>query len=189
MLALALTGCGEKSADNAQAVTPEVVETIPAETPPLVKAAIAGNLTEIGAAGASAEIDATDALGRTPLHMAAFYGHPRTTALLISRGANIEAKDRIGMTPLHAAVISGGRREVETLIERNAEVTAKTDAGQTPLHLSAATGQPKLSQYLIAQGADPKSTDRDEETPLYYASRNGHPITTGVLKKYVSRKD
>ena len=34
VLALALTGCGEKSADNAQAVTPEVVETTPPETPP-----------------------------------------------------------------------------------------------------------------------------------------------------------
>ena len=82
-----------------------------------------------------------------------------------------------------------GRREVGTTSERNAEATAKTEAGQTPLHLAAATGQPKRTEYLIEQGADPKSTDRDEKTPLYYASRNGHPITTGVLKKYVSRNN
>jgi ankyrin repeat protein len=53
----------------------------------------------------------TDALGRTPLHMAAFYGRTRATELLLASGATIEVRDRIGMTPLHAAVLAGGRHQ------------------------------------------------------------------------------
>ncbi|MCB1967616.1 MAG: ankyrin repeat domain-containing protein, partial [Candidatus Accumulibacter sp.] len=94
---LALSGCSEKPADDTKAAESVAETPIAATAPALVQAAGRGDLTEIRALlDAGAEIDVTDALGRTPLHMAAFYGNPKTSALLIARGANIEARDRIG---------------------------------------------------------------------------------------------
>ena len=151
----------------------------------LIKATAEGDPKEIKALLDSGENTAAkDILGRTPLHIAAFYGHLKATQLLIAAGADINAKDLVGMAPLHAAVLSGGRREVELLLENKADIKATTDAGQTALHLSAATGQPKLTKYLIEQGADPQSKDVDGKTPLFYASRNQHPQTTALLKQY-----
>ncbi|MBL0167457.1 MAG: ankyrin repeat domain-containing protein [Propionivibrio sp.] len=56
--------------------------------PPLsAKAAIQGDLAAIKVLlEAGADINTRDALGRTPLHMAAFCGRPKTTELLISSG-------------------------------------------------------------------------------------------------------
>jgi ankyrin repeat protein len=59
-----------------------VVEDIPTAASPLAMAAIRGDLAEIKALlEAGAEVNVTDALGRTPLHMAAFYGRTKASEL------------------------------------------------------------------------------------------------------------
>ena len=180
---LALAGCGQDAGKTA--ATPANNEAQPSAESPLAKAAVQGNLGDIrDQLDKGADVNARDALGRTALHIAAFYGWPKTTELLIARGADINARDRVGMTPLHAAVISGGRAEVELLLRRKADIHARSDAGQTALHLSAATGQPKLSRYLIEQGADPRGEDSNGKTPLFYAEQNKHPQTTALLQQY-----
>lgn len=178
---LGLAACG-KPGDKAELPG---ANALPVAESLLIKATAEGDPKEIKALLDSGEnIAARDVLGRTPLHIAAFYGHLKASQLLITAGADINAKDLVGMAPLHAAVLSGGRQEVELLLENKADIKATTDAGQTALHLSAATGQPKLSKYLIEQGADPQSKDADGKTPLFYASRNQHPQTTALLKQY-----
>ena len=186
VLTLTIAGCGKN--DGEQDTTQAADDAQPVAESPLAKAVVRGNLAEIRAQlDADADINSRDALGRTPLHIAAFYGWPKTTELLIARGADVNAKDRVGMTPLHAAVLSGGRGEVELLLRRKAEVGAKTDAGQSALHLAAATGQPKLTRYLIEQGADMLGEDANGKTPLFYAQQNQHPQTTAVLEQYRAR--
>ena len=182
-LAVACGGCGQNTGKSAP--PPSGAEAPPVAESPLAKAATQGNLGDLrDQLDSGADIDSRDALGRTPLHIAAFYGWPKTTELLVSRGADVNARDRVGMTPLHAAVISGGRAEVELLLRRGADITARSEAGQTALHLSAATGQPKLSKYLIDQGADPRSQDSNGKTPLFYAEQNKHPQTIALLQQY-----
>ena len=159
-------------------------ENSPVVEPPLSRAVIHGDLTEITSLlNSGADINAKDALGRTPLHMAAFYGRVKTSELLIDKGAELNARDRVGMTPLHIAVISGGRQQVEALLDRKADITVQTDSGQTVLHLSAGTGQPKLTKFLIDRGADPRIRDADNKLPIDYAIQNKHPQTTLVLKQ------
>ncbi len=181
-LALSLSACGKQpEKPNAQIKT----EAPSTTSDPLTDAAIKGDPASAKALiEAGADVNAKDNLGRTPLHMVAFYGHLKVTELLIDSGADINAKDHVGMTPLHAAVLSGGRQEVQLLLDKKADIKAKSGAGQTALHLAAATGQPKLSKFLIERGADPESTDSNGKTPLSYAVQNKHPQTTSVLEAY-----
>ena len=184
---LGLSACGkqpEKSAVPEQAAAPvAAVET------PLIKATVQADLKAVkNLIDTGEDINAIDPLGRTALHMAAFYGNLKATELLLANGADITARDHVGMTALHAAVLSGGRQEVQLLLSKNADINAQSDSGQTALHLSAATGQPKLTKLLVDRGANPQIKDTDGKTPLFYAQQNTHPQTAGVLKPYYSKK-
>ncbi|MDR0379617.1 MAG: ankyrin repeat domain-containing protein, partial [Candidatus Accumulibacter sp.] len=81
----------------------------PAE-PALIDAIIAGNIEETRKfLAAGTDVNAVDALDRTPLHVAAFHGRTRIVKLLLANGAEVNARDQSALTPLHAAVISGER--------------------------------------------------------------------------------
>jgi hypothetical protein len=194
LLSLALSGCSKEPEDSVTlkpqpSSSSNTADDVPTSASLLAKAAIRGDMVEIRSLlDAGAQINVTDALGRTPLHMAAFYGRSKASELLLANGASIDARDRVGMTPLHAAVLSGGRHEVELLLDKKADANAKTDTGQSPLHLAAATGQPNVSRVLIEHGADPRSRDKNGKTPLFYAMRNKHPMTTEVLQQYGAKE-
>jgi len=180
VLFLALGACS-KEPDNAAAEKPPAVtvDDIPTAASPLAIAAISGDLAKIRSLlEAGAEIETTDALGRTPLHMAAFYGRTRATELLLASGATIEVRDRIGMTPLHAAVLAGGRHVVELLLDRKADPNARTDTGQTPLHLAAATGQPRVARLLIERGVPTRRARTSTARP-----RSSTPRATSIRSR------
>ena len=54
--------------------------------------------------GYQAEVNAVDAEGNTPLHVAAFAKYASTARFLLSLGAGLELQNKAGQTPLHAAV-------------------------------------------------------------------------------------
>ena len=187
--ALAAGGCGKNEGKPAPAEQPVLNGSFPMAEPALSNAVIVGNLAEIRKIiDAGTDINAKDALDRTPLHMAAFYGQTKIIDLLVANGAEIDARDHTGMTPLHAAAISGGRQSVQLLLDRQADIQAKNGEGQTALHLAAATGQPKLTKFLIDRGADLQKKDSDGKTPLSYAKKNYHPQTPAVLEQAAAKK-
>ena len=51
----------------------------------------------------SGDVNAKDKLGRTPLRIAAYWGHKEIVELLIAKGAEVNAKTAIGSTPLDRA--------------------------------------------------------------------------------------
>jgi len=85
---------------------------------------------------AGANVEARDAIGRTPLHSAVDAWKVNVVELLLDHGANTEAKDEKGQTPLHLAAEAGEADVVELLLERGADREAKDLCGETPLDLA-----------------------------------------------------
>ena len=63
-----------------------------------------------------ADVNARNAHGWTPLHVAAAGGDPAVVALLLQHGANVHAQSHIGTTPLDNAAMRGSRKAVIDLL-------------------------------------------------------------------------
>jgi ankyrin repeat protein len=104
--------------------------------------------------------------GFTPLHLAAFFRHSKSTELLLGRGADphVEATNGTGLHPLNSAVAGGNPTIVHLLLDRGADIDAPQQGGYTPLHGAAAAGDADLVALLLGRGADPALTTDDGRT-------------------------
>ena len=83
----------------------------------LLQATEAGDIMQMRALLAKgAEVNARNAYGWTPLHVAAAGGDPAVIALLLQHGADVHAQSHIGTTPLDNAMTRGGRKAVIDLL-------------------------------------------------------------------------
>lgn len=97
------------------------------------------------------KIDTANAVGETPLMMAALRAHVDAMKALIDRGA---AVNRPGWTPLHYAASGPSAAAVQLLLDRGAEVNARAPNGTTPLMLAARYGSEDSVALLLQKGAD-----------------------------------
>ena len=121
--------------------------------------------------------------GWAPLHLAAAFGGPQATALLLSHGAHLHRFSRNPMhnQPLHACVaLSQDCETVRLLIEQGADVNMAQAGGYTPLHQAAAAGLEELTRILLEAGADPARPCDQGKTPADYARERKHE---GVLQQ------
>ena len=98
--------------------------------------------------------------GFTPLHFAAFFGHPAAARLLAERGADLEARSTneqfaLDARPLHSAAAAGEREVCEVLLDAGADVNAVQHGGYTALLEARQSGNEELAQLLLERGADP----------------------------------
>ncbi|WP_088280721.1 ankyrin repeat domain-containing protein [Ideonella sp. A 288] len=117
------------------------------------------------------EVDAPNAVGETPLMMAALKGHTDWARRLLDKGARLE-KD--GWTPLHYAATGPAVPLVELLLDRGARVDARSPNGSTPLMMAARYGAEGSVTALLARGADPRL-------------RNDKDMTSGDFARSVGR--
>src|SRR4029453_13715464 len=83
----------------------------------LLQATEAGDIVQMQALLAKgAEVNARNAHGWTPLHVAAAGGDPAVIALLLQHGADVHARSHIGTTPPHNATTRGGGQAVIALL-------------------------------------------------------------------------
>ena len=100
----------------------------------------------------SADVNAKDKAGSTPLHQAANDGHKEIVELLIANGADVNAKDFDGFAPLHYAAWFGGNTEtVVLLIAAGADVNVKNKGGVTPLSLAELVLDWQSSETKVAK--------------------------------------
>ncbi len=81
-------------------------------------------------------IDATDADGNTPLHMAAYHGHTPVVAMLVERGATLTIANAAGSMPVHYASAQGQLEILDVLLQAEPSLVHERDEGHcTPLQL------------------------------------------------------
>eukprot|EP00163_Fabomonas_tropica_P029901 TRINITY_DN6583_c0_g3_i1.p1 TRINITY_DN6583_c0_g3~~TRINITY_DN6583_c0_g3_i1.p1 ORF type:complete len:130 (-),score=9.10 TRINITY_DN6583_c0_g3_i1:91-480(-) len=104
---------------------------------------------------ANANVNFTDANGRTALHFAAEKGQVDVVKALISHGADVDIQESPaldGSYPLHLAVRGGHVSTVTLLLHNDADPSTQDKYGFTPLHLAARFGHEKLVSMLLQHG-------------------------------------
>ena len=152
----------------------------------LFEACAAGEIERVERTLDGSTINTYSADGWTPLHLAAFFGHPTITELLLAHGADVTARSRNpnGNTPLHAALVGNHKLVVGLLIGRGADVNAADANGWCPLHLAAANNNLDAINALIAQGADVAAGNGEGLTPLSIAQEKNHREAAALLRKF-----
>lgn len=123
--------------------------------------------------------------GFTPLHLAAFFGHPDIARLLVEQGADTQAVARNPMRvmPLHSAAAARQFEIAKLLVDRGADVNASQELGFTPLHEAAQNGDVALTRLLLERGADREQATEDGRRATDFATAQGHEEVLALLGK------
>ncbi|ETN42405.1 uncharacterized protein HMPREF1541_01559 [Cyphellophora europaea CBS 101466] len=122
----------------------------------------------------SVDVDARDALGRTPLHCYCYKQMGATKALVraaVEAGAQVNARAKGAQTPLHYAVMFGNVHLVGVLLDAGAELDAVMRDDLTPLGAAVRYDQAEAAQVLLARGASVKWRDSGKGEVLELAGR------------------
>eukprot|EP01052_Picozoa_sp_SAG31_P020080 SAG31_NODE_1493_length_8110_cov_1.991020_4_plen_179_part_00 len=126
-------------------------------------AALAGKMAELQlhleVTRGDALLDALDAAGDTPLHMAALGGHSSLVKRLIDECAEVvHVQDNQGWTALHYAASNGNFGVASALIDAGARLVSDNN-GNTPAHEAAIKGHGDVGKAIIEQTA--RTTEPD----------------------------
>lgn len=106
------------------------------------------------------DLNATDELSCTPLHVACEFEKPQVAKLLIEH-ADVNCKTNFNRTPLHSASHYNMTDVVTALLEKGADINAIADDGETALHYAATNGSIESVQALMKNGADYNVVSQD----------------------------
>lgn len=96
-------------------------------------------------------VDAANAVGETPLMMAALKGRTEWAKKLIERGAKVQ---KPGWSPVHYAATGPSTELLVLLLDRGADVNALAPNRNTPLMLAARYGPEENVKLLLQRGAN-----------------------------------
>jgi ankyrin repeat protein len=152
----------------------------------------AGRVASLIASGAN--VNATNHLGRTPLHRFAEKiwgwdmgdGSNEPFQLLLKSKPSVNAQDNDGLMPLHVlgmADTSFKREATKALLDAGANPNLRDRHGRTPIHLFLSGKWPggeagQCIEMLVKAGADLSLTDELGQAPLHYLVALGqqHPL-------------
>ena len=104
-----------------------------------------------------ADVDARDALERTPLYYAIYNKHREITGLLVRSGANVNVKHNADKTPLHLAAELGDTPTAR-LLKAGAKVNALDSDRGTPLDWAVGRLHNDTADFLRKHGGKAGST-------------------------------
>lgn len=127
---------------------------------------------------ATAEIDALNHEGRTPLGIACVAGNWRLAKFLLQHGARPDPASGLPVLLAAAATEEDDPAGVQLLLKHKAKLDARDAEGRSALHEAAFAGHADIVSALLAAGADVQARDQRERTPWLAAARGGQ---AGVL--------
>jgi len=126
--------------------------------------------------GSSAEANARDEQGESPLLYAAAVGSVDAMKYLLDKGADVNAQNGFGSTALMISATDLGK--VRLLVEHGADLNRASKQGRTALFIAAMSDQSsEIVRYLVAKGADLKAKDAFGNTILT-AAATGNDLNT-----------
>jgi len=101
----------------------------------LFRAAMNGDLNEVKLLVIDCGLDpnARNNIGSTPLHDAAWSGHPEVVRFLLERGVDPNIRNNDGWTPLHSEAFRCRIDVARILLDHGADPTIRDNEGRTPL--------------------------------------------------------
>lgn len=134
--------------------------------------------------GKSADVNALQPDGSTPLAWAAHEDDATVVAALLKAGAKVNVADEYGETALTQAAANGNAAVVKLLLDAGADANAARWNGETALMIAAGSGNPEVIRQLLAKGAKVEAVETIKgQTPLMWAVAKGHAEAVEVLIK------
>ncbi len=119
----------------------------------------------------SADVNAAEADGSTPLLWAANLNDGDLVGRLLKAGANPKVRNQLGSTPLGEAALNANTPMIKALLDAGADPNAAGPDGQTPLMIVARTSDVAVAKMLLDKGANPNVKEAQrEQTPLMWAA-------------------
>ena len=131
----------------------------------------------------SAQINALNEQGLSPLYQAVVLNFPDIVALLIEEGANPDFVEKEGgWSCLQLAASRNQQEIVEILVNKVNDIDFRDQFGQTAILIAARNGHCDTVKLLADSGANLEIPKQDtEETPLLRALIYGHEKTAITL--------
>lgn len=125
-------------------------------------------------------------LKRTPMMIAAYFGHMDIVEFLLNKGADVNAADDEGWTALILAALRGKIDAVKILIDHGANIDAKNIKGVTSLMWASGSsvyprGHSDVVQFLLDAGTELNAADQDGYTALIWAAMSGNSDIVKML--------
>jgi ankyrin repeat protein len=132
----------------------------------------------------SADVNAAQADGATPLAWAVHRDDVETAKLLINAGADVNAANVYGITPLSLACTNRNTVLVDQLLKAGANPNLAQDSGETPLMTCTRTGTEEGARSLLVQGADVnvKTLERGQTALMWAAA--GQPAIVRMMVEH-----
>ena len=147
----------------------------------LFKAVWTGDIAALRGTGIDANLK--DAVGRSPLRIAAERGDINVVTFLIENGADVNVTDANGNTPLIFIINKTGNLGItRRLLEKGAAVNLQNRSGETALMYAAWRGHASIVRLLLENRADVTLKNRQGSTALTLAESKGHLEIVRMLK-------
>ena len=153
------------------------------------RAAALGRVAEVESlVDSGADINAANASGQTPLHLAAANGDTGMVRVLLEDGAELDVPDSgEGLSALHVAAQCGHEQVVDLLVRYGADLEARTLHQQTPLHLAALHGQAGVAAQLLKYHVRLDSRNAEGMTALQLAEKYGRRNVVELIVDYTEK--